>query len=50
MFTTFEVHVSAHPDHTQVFTDLTVEEAERLAETTGGVVVERVHLDLEMPA
>ena len=50
MYSTYEVHVIKHADDTEVITGLPLDEARLIAANERGVVVERVHYDLERPA
>ncbi len=50
MYSTFEVHVVRHAgsaDGARVYTELLPEEAHELAQRTRGVVVERVHYQVD---
>ena len=47
MYSTYEVHVVKHSDDTEVITGLPLEEARLIAANERGVVVERVHYELE---
>lgn len=50
MYSTYEVHVIKQADDTEVITGLPLDEARLIAANERGVVVERVHYDLNRPA